>query len=203
MTKYIILDIYNDNKKKEFIDGVEHITDKEKYFEYLQIKISELIKVRNLVNGFSDNNKENLLEQLDTAITSLNLLKNDVDSYKIFVEVDLEIKITNNYSSVMYYMIDNEGLINESPSILILENNLNYIYFGHELFSIINDDDFFDLSITDNIGYQSLYLYAIDYNNKKIYQTSEDRKDYTYNLYDHSRYDMRSLVYKLFPNKNT
>lgn len=200
---YLVFNKYVEEGKVEpYGNGDRIVYDIKTYLKYLEIVVEEIKKIKTIVKEFPESEeKEILLLELDCAIRSFIYFKNNYDSPIIFNAVDPEILMSKNYVKANYYVMDkNEGLLNESPSTIVFEKNLQFVYIIEEKYSIIpeeGEEGFEDYNDEFNIGYQEMSLYGIDKKKNKIYRITDDRIAHTDDAYFYARRDMSSMIGEL------
>lgn len=199
----LVFNKYVENGKIEpYVNGEKIVHDIKTYLKYLQIVVEEINKIKEIIKDFPESKEKTLLTlNLNLVINSLIYFKNNYkDIPCALIPVDPEIFIGKSYIKASYYKRDDESLLNECPSAIAFEKNFQLIYIIDEQYSIIpeeGEEGFEDYNDEFNMGYQEMYLYAIDNKNKKIYIETDDRIDFTDETYFSARRDMKYMVDKL------
>ena len=200
----IVFDKYiEENLIKPYVHGEKMVHDVKTYLKYLQVVVEEINIIKDIIKDFPESKeKTSLILNLDMIIHSLKYFKNNYKSIPTaLIPVDPEIFIGKSYIKASYYPIDDEvGFLNECPSTIAFERNLQLIYIIDEKYSVIpeeGEEGFEDYNDEYNIGYQEMRLYAIDNKNKKIYKREDNRIEETDHSYFYARDDMISMTNKL------
>lgn len=145
------------------------------FFTYLQVIKDDFKKISLLVSYCEySKEKESLLFNLNKVIK--NIARNKfIDD----LEMDLDIRIVDNYLIFSYYSLDDECVpLNETPHIVIVSRDMKNIYFIDETYSVFREEEQDD---TYNRGHDEITYYKLDNGIVKEYNCYFE--EYTCNLF--------------------